>query len=444
MVRDLTQGKVSQQIINFALPMLFGNVFQQLYNIVDSIVVGKFIGNEALAAVGASFPIIFLLISLGFGVTMGGTISISHFFGAGQRDKVRKTVDTMNIFILFFSIIISIIGILFAKQIYQLTDLPKDVMPYAVSFLQIYLLGMPFFFGFVNVSATLRGVGDSTTPLYLLIFSVILNIILDLIFVIGFKFGIQSVALATIISQACAFFASIYILRNNDLVKFNFRSLVFDRAIFNKSISIGVPSGLQQVIFSIGMMALFSIVNKFGTKVIAGYSGAMRLDSLAIIPAMTLSNAMSSFAGQNLGAGKVERVKQGVNVTLILSSIISVLISVIFYIWGSEIMNLFSNDPDICRVGHEYLVIVSAFYVIFSGLFTYGAVMRGAGDVLIPMMFSIISLWLVRIPFAYYLAPYMGEKAVWWSAPAGWMVGLVLTYIYYRTGRWYRRFKLER
>ena len=442
MVKDLTQGQVSKQILFFALPMLFGNLFQQLYNIVDSVVVGKFLGASALAAVGASFPIIFLLISLGFGVTMGGTISISHFFGAGQKDQVRKTVDTMNIFILIVSIIFGIVGFVFADAIFELIKLPEDVVPLASLYLKTYMLGLPFFFGFVNISATLRGVGDSKTPLYLLILSTVLNIILDLYFVIILKMGIESVALATVISQAVAFIIAVILLRNNELLNFHVKGIVFDKKIFKKSVGIGIPSGIQHVIFSVGMMALFSFVNKFGVKVIAGYSGAMRLDSLAVIPAMTLSTAFSTFVGQNMGAGKLDRIHEGLVTTLKISAMIAVFITIIFYFFGQFFMNMFTDDVEVAQYGHDYLVIVSSFYVVFSALFVYSAVMRGAGDVIVPMIFTVISLWLIRIPFAFFLSPYMGEKAIWWSAPAGWVIGLILTYLYYRNGRWHRRFKL--
>ncbi|MGE5356326.1 MAG: MATE family efflux transporter [Deltaproteobacteria bacterium] len=440
--KDLTEGKVSKQILEFAVPMLLGNIFQQLYNIVDSIVVGKFLGNTALAAVGASFPIIFLLISLGFGVTMGGTISISHFFGAGQKENVRKTVDTMNIFILFVSIAFAIIGIVFSDGIFRLISLPEEVIPMASEYLVIYMYGLPFFFGFVNISATLRGVGDSKTPLYLLIFSTVINIILDLVFVLVFKMGVGSVALATIISQAIAYFAALYLMRKDEMLRFQLKKITFDWPIFNKSIKIGIPSGIQHVLFSLGMMAIFAIVNKFGVKVIAAYSGAMRLDSLAVIPAMNLSNALSTFVGQNMGAGKISRIKEGLNITLKVSVIISLAITILFYFFGTDFMKMFTDDPQVAFYGNEYLVISSAFYIVFSGLFCYSAVMRGAGDVMIPMFITIISLWLIRIPFAYFLAPYMAENAVWWSAPAGWTVGLIMTYFYYKTGRWHQRFKL--
>ena len=442
MLKDLSQGKVSKQILTFALPMLLGNVFQQLYNVVDSAVVGKFLGDSALAAVGASFPVIFLLISLGFGVTMGGTITVSHFFGAKQYDKVRRTVDTMNIFILIASFFFAIIGIIFSDQIFELIKLPKDVVPLASSYLQVYLTGLPFVFGFANISATLRGVGDSKTPLYLLIFSTLLNIALDLYFVAVLKYGIFAVALATVISQAAAFVAAIIILRKNKLLNFHIKGLVFDRAIFKKAIKIGLPSGVQHILFSLGMMALFSIVNKFGVKVIAAYSGALRLDSLAIMPSINLASALSTFVGQNLGAGRIDRVKKGLLTTLGMSFTISLTISVIFYFFGENLMMLFTDDPEVVRYGKEYLIIVGSFYVLFSALFSLNAVMRGAGDVIVPMFVTLIALWVIRIPFAYFLSDIIGEKAVWWSAPAGWSVGLILSFVYYKTNRWKKTFKV--
>jgi len=442
MLKDLSQGKVSTRIFFFALPMLLGNVFQQLYNVVDSMVVGKYLGDNALAAVGASFPIIFLLISLGFGVTMGGTITISHFFGAKKYDKVRMTVDTMNVFILFFSIIISIIGIAFSDKIFILMQLPAKVIPLATSYLNIYLIGMPFFFGFGNISAILRGVGDSKTPLYLLIFSSIINIILDVYFVGYLKYGISSVAWATIISQGLAFIAAIVYLRNNKLLNFHIKGIVFDKAIFKKSISIGLPSGIQHILFSLGMMALFSIVNKFGVKVIAAYSAALRLDSLAIMPSINIASALSTFVGQNLGAGKIDRVKKGLQTTILMSVSISLFITIIFHLFGSNLMALFTEDEEVIAYGVEYLTIISSFYILFSTLFSINAVMRGAGDVIIPMFITLVALWIVRVPYAYFMSDIFGITAVWWAAPIGWTVGIILSFSYYKSNRWKRKFRV--
>jgi len=443
-VKDLTVGKEHVQIFYFAVPMLFGNLFQQLYNVVDSVVVGKFLGDDALAAVGASFPIIFLLISLIIGFTIGGSITVSQFFGAKQYDKVRISVDTINIVIMVASLVMGALGIIFSDQIFMLIDLPEEVIPDASIYLRIYLLGLPFLFGFSNISALLRGVGDSQTPLYFLIFSTLLNIVLDLFFVAGLGYGIASVALATVISQALGLVLAAIWIRKNDMLRFRIRGMVFDKIIFNKSQRIGLPSGIQHVLFSLGMLALFGIVNKFGVKVIAGYSAAMRLDSLAIMPAMNLSGALSTFVGQNMGAGKFERIGRGLRATLVMSTGISVAITAIMFFFGETLMKMFSSDPEVIRYGVEYLVIVSSFYFVFSALFSVNAVMRGAGDMIVPMIITLISLWLIRIPFANYFMDTLGEKAVWWSAPVGWTMGLLLSFLYYYNGRWKRKFRLDR
>jgi putative MATE family efflux protein len=443
-VKDLTVGKEHLQIFYFAVPMLFGNLFQQLYNVVDSVVVGKFLGDDALAAVGASFPIIFLLISLIIGFTIGGSVMVSQYYGAKQYEKVRVAVDTINIVVFISSVVMGGLGIIFSDQIFRLIDLPAEVIPDASVYLRIYLTGLPFLFGFSNISALLRGVGDSKTPLYFLIFSTLLNIVLDLFFVAGLGYGIASVAWATVISQALGLVLAGIWIRKNSMLSFRFRRIAFEMAIFNKSQRIGLPSGIQHVLFSLGMLALFGIVNQFGVKVIAGYSAAMRLDSLAIMPAMNLSGALSTFVGQNMGAGKFDRISRGLRATLVMSTGISVAITALIFFFGETMMKMFSNDPEVIRYGVEYLVIVSSFYFVFSALFSVNAVMRGAGDMIVPMLITLVSLWLIRIPFANFFMETMGEKAVWWSAPVGWTMGLLLSFLYYFNGRWKRKFRLDK
>jgi putative MATE family efflux protein len=438
-MKDLTKGKEFKLILMFALPMLIGNVFQQLYNIVDSAIVGNYIGKQALAAVGASFPIIFTLISLIIGITIGSTIIISQYFGAKQFGNVRKSVDTINVFLLIASIITSALGIIFSREIFVLIDLPKEIIPLAVEYLDIYLLGLPFMFGFQGISAILRGVGDTRTPLYFLIISTLLNIALDFIFVLGFNYGISGVAWATIISQSVALLAAIIWVRKNKLLNFRIKGLVFDIAIFKESVRIGLPSGMQQIFVSLGMMAIFGIVNQFGTNVIAAYSVAMRIDSLAILPAMVFSSALSAFVGQNIGANKLERVKKGLYSTILMTVVFSLIITLIITVFGEQLMLLFIKDMPVVNIGKEYLVIVSSFYVLFAVMFTLNGVMQGAGDTLIPMFITLIALWFVRVPVAYFLSSHIGETGIWWSLPAAWFVGLLLSTIYYKTGRWKRK-----
>lgn len=437
MKSDLTNGKVSKQIFLFALPMIIGNVFQQAYNIIDSIIVGQFIGKQALAAVGASFPIIFVLISLIIGIATGSTIMISQFYGAKQMDKVKLTNSTLMIFLLVASILISFIGIAWTEPIFRLISLPEELMTDATSYLQIYLLGLVFFFGYNGISAVLRGLGDSKTPLYFLVIATLLNVILDLYFVVILHYGVEGTAYATIISQAIALFSAILYLKWKDnIIQFRIKDLKFSKSLFVLSIKIGLPSGLQATFVALGMTAVLGVVNTFGTDVVAAYTVAFRLDALATMPAMNFSNALSTFVGQNIGAGKMERVHKGFLSTLLMSSIVSLSITIIFYFFGSHLMSMFTSDAHVIAIGTEYLVIVSSFYILFSAMFSSNAVMRGAGDTLIPMFITLVALWVVRVPASYILSDKFGEVGIWWSLPLAWVVGLISSYTYYKTGRW--------
>ena len=436
-MKDLTVGKESSLILQFAWPMLLGNAFQQLYNIVDSVIVGNYLGKEALAAVGASAPIVFTLISLIIGFSMGFTIIISQYFGAKDFNMVKRSLDTMNIFLFFSSILITCIGIYLAEPILRYINTPADILPQASLYLKIYIGGLAFIFGYNGVAATLRGLGDSKTPLYFLIISTVLNIILVLLFVIVFKWGIAGAAIATVIAQGFAFITSVFYLnKTHKLIKFSFFNLKFDKFVFKKSILIGLPSGLQITFVSLGMIALLSIVNTFGTNVIAAYSVAIRIDSFASLPAMNLAAALSSFVGQNMGAGKSERVKKGYVATLKMNFLITMVLTAIIVIFPGWLMKAFTPDVDVIGIGKEYLYIVSAFYIVYSSMFINMGVMRGAGDTIIPMFITLFSLWLIRIPLAWVMAKYFGYHGIWWAIPMAWFSGMILSYIYYRTGKW--------
>jgi len=439
-MKDLSVGKESRLIFQFAMPMLIGNVFQQLYNIIDSIVVGNYIGKEALAAVGASFPFIFTLVSLVIGIAVGATIIIAQYFGAKDMRNVKRTIDTLFISMFFTSIVVSVIGITISKPIFRLIQLPEDILPYAEDYFDVYMLGTVFFFGFNSISAILRGLGDSRTPLYFLIISTILNIILALLFVIVFHWGVKGTAWATVISQAVAFIlAVIYLNRTHEVIKFNFWKLEFDRAIMDKSVRIGFPVGFQQAFVALSMMAMYWLVNRFGTNSTAAYSVVFRIDSFASMPAMNFAMALSTFVGQNLGAKKPERVKKGFLSTIYMTSVLSVTISMVGIFFGGPLMRLFTHDPAVVEIGKGYLQIVTGFYIVFSFMFVVGGVMRGAGDTFIPMLITFFALWVVRIPAGYYMSEHFGVAGIWWAIPIAWVIGLSLSYSYYLTGRWKRK-----
>lgn len=438
--------------------MLAGNIFQQTYNIVDSIIVGNYVGKEALAAVGNSFPIIFALISFVIGIASGGTIIVAQYFGAKDYRNVRRTIDTLYIFIFFASVIITAAGITFSRQIFGLIKLPEEIIPIAMDYFNTFMIGTVLFFGFNGTSAILRGLGDSITPLVFLAISSVINIGFDLLFVKYLGFGVKGAAWATIISHGGAFFTAVlYLNKTHKLVQLRLRELVFDWKIFWQSVRIGVPSGLQHTFVSLGMMALVRIVNHFGTNVIAAYTVAGRIDGLAMLPAMNFGQALSTFVGQNIGARKADRVRSGLLATLGMSTIVSLTITTIVILFRYPLMDMFTNDPNVIAVGAKYLVIVSSCYFIFSTMFSLNGVLRGAGDTIVPMFITLFSLWLIRIPVAALLSgrftgtfsnwgvdinlpPILSgqleEVGIWLSVPLAWLIGAVFSFFYYRTGNW--------
>ncbi len=436
-MQDLTTGNEGKLILHFAAPMLLGNVFQQLFSVVDSFVVGNFVGKEALAAIGASFPVIFVMVSMIIGLVMGTTVVISQYFGAKNFVKVKRAIDTMYIYSTIIGLITTVAGVIIAEPLLRLLGLPEDIMPQAVLYLRIYLSGIIIFFGFNGTSAVLRGLGDSKTPLYFLIIATIANIILDLLFVAVFRWGIAGAAYATLIANGLAFGLAIYWLnKTHKLIRIAIKGLHFDREVFQQSIKIGLPTGLQQTLVAMGALALMGIVNKFGTNVIAGYSVASRLDSLALIPAMSFSQALSTFVGQNIGANKLDRIRAGLLATLKMSGIVTIVTTIAIVLTSHFLMGLFTKDVEVIRLGDQYLTIVSSFYIMFTLMFIYNGVTRGAGDTMIPMFITLLSLWIIRIPMAWFLSGKIGAAGIWWAIPAGWFIGLTLSYLYYKTGRW--------
>jgi putative MATE family efflux protein len=438
-MKDFTTGNIPRQIYKFTAPIILGSFFQQLYNIVDSIVVGNYVGQEALAAVGASFPIIFLLISLAVGVSNGATIIISQFYGAKDYAGVQRAIDTSNIFLFFASIAISGFGIYFSEDIFRLINMPEEAMSDAVTYLSIYLAGLSGLFGFYGLGAILRGLGDSKTPLYTQLIAAVANIGLDLLFVIVFEMGVAGVALATVLAQGGTFIGlAIYLNRKHKLIRVTIRNMVFDTGIFKHSLRIGLPSGLQQSFVGLGMMAIIGIVNKFGTEAVAAYTVASRIDMLAVMPAMNFAQGLSTFVGQNIGANNISRVKLGFRATMVMSIALSVVICLLIIIFGGSLMSMFTDNENIIAIGNEYLVIVSSFYVCFAVMFTSNGALRGAGDTVVPMFITLFSLWAIRIPLSYFLSEQIGVTGIWWGIPVAWVIGMVLSYAYYKTGRWER------
>ena len=436
-MKDFTKGPEGSSINLFTIPMLLGSICLQFYNIVNSAVVGRFLGKEALAAVGASYPIIFLLVSVVIGIGSGGTVLVSQYLGAGDRGNIRKTIDTTYFFLLISGLILTVIGVYFTPTIFRLINLPEDVFTDAVNYFRVYLLGLIFMFGFNAISSVLRGLGDSKTPLYYLIVSNIVNLILSVLFIGVFRWDVKFSAWASVISQGLAFFAlNFHMSKTTKIASFKLKRLKWDRTIFKHVIRIGLPTGIQQSFVALGQVALMGIVNGFGTPVIAAYGAVMRLDSFATMPAMNFSQAFTTFVAQNLGANKTSRIRKGLRSVQKTNLYISLTIGVCFLLFGKQLMSLFTLDTEVIKIGNEFLMICGLFYCVFSFMFIFTGLFRGAGDTLVPMFITLFSLWLIRIPAAYFLAGEFGYIGIWIAIPLGWIFGAAGSIIYYKKGNW--------
>lgn len=436
-MKDLTTGPEGKEIFYFALPMLIGSLFQQLYNTADSIIVGRFVGTKAMAAVSGASPIMFLLTSLLMGITLGFSILISQYYGSKNMNKVKATIDTTYIFIFFASILITLIGIFFSEPLLRLMNTPENIIGPAKDYLIIIFIGTLFSAGYNSISAILRGLGDSKNPLIFLIIATILNIILDVVFVINFGMGVSGVALATIISQGVAFiFSIIYLNKRHAILKVNFRKLLYDQQIFIKGLKLGIPSAIQQMLFSLGNIALQSLVNGYGTYAMAAFGAGTKIESFISIPIMNLGAAISTFVAQNMGANKFDRIKKGVDASLKMAIVLSIFVAVIFVVFSRQLIGLFSTDQQVIEIGSKYLRIIGPAFIIISTSFMWTSAIRGAGASMFSMISSLISLWLVRIPTSYLLSDVFGIDGIWMGIPIGWVVGWVVVAVYYRKGTW--------
>ena len=437
---DLTEGKVWKVIVRFALPLLVGNLLQQFYNITDSIIVGQFLGKEALAAVSASFFIYYFIISLVIGVGSGTTVVISQLFGAKQYQKVQLAFSSFFIFMLVGGIILSIAGIIFAEPVFRLTNTPEEVIPQAVAYFRIYIGGTFLFVTFNSIISILRGVGESVRPMLFILITTVLNIAFDLLFILVFKWGIEGAARATVVSQGIGMcIALAYVNNTHPLLSIKKQDMLFDWKLFKESLKIGLPTSVQQCAIALGLITLLGIVNSFGTNTLTAYGAAGKIDTIITQAVLTLSGALAAFCGQNIGAGRLDRVKKGVQFTMYTNIALGLLTFAAVYLFGNEMMRIFTKDIDVVAIGKEYLLIIGGFFIVHGALNVYNGALRGAGDTLFPMITSLVCLWLIRIPLAYYLSSWLGRNGIWWAIGISITIGLIVTFVYYKMGFWKRR-----
>lgn len=442
-MKDLTVGNEGKQIITFAMPMLIGSLFQQMYNTADSIIVGRFIGKEAMAAVSGANPIMFLLTSLLMGVTMGFSILISQYYGAKDMEKVKQSIDTTYLFVIIMSLVITILGIITSGPILRLIQTPEEIIQAAKGYLMIIFGGIIFSAGYNTISSILRGLGDSVNPLIFLIIATVINIILDIVFVVVGKMGVNGVALATIIAQAIAFlFSVIYLNKRHEFLKIKLNKLSYDHTIFMQGLKLGIPGGIQQMSFSIGNIALQSLINSYGTAAMAAVGAGGKIETFISIPIMNIGAAVSTFVAQNMGAGEIERTKRGVRISVKIALGLSITVAALLVGFSEPLIRLFNHDPEVVKIGSRYLQIIGPCFFMISTSFMLSSAIKGAGDAIFALFSSLISLWVVRIPAAYIFAHFMGVDGIWLGVPAGWIVGGIITFIYYKKGRWLEKIKL--
>lgn len=426
----------------FALPMILGNLFQQFYTTVDSIIVGQFVGEDALAAVGASYSLttVFIMIAIGGGI--GASVITSQYLGAGYYHKMKTSIFTALISFLILSVVLSVIGLLANRTILIGLNTPNNILSDAILYLQIYFLGLPFLFMYNILSSIFNALGNSKTPLYLLIFSSLLNIVLDLVMVQVFRMGVAGVAIATVFAQGVAAVISFGLLMKQlKAYQEEKRHKLFNASMLGNMIKVAIPSMLQQSIVSIGMLLVQSVVNGFGSAVLAGYTAGMRIESICIVPMIATGNAVSTFTAQNLGAGKPERVKKGYLAGVQMVVAFAIMIWIFLTLFHEKIISAFlerGSEEAAFVTGNSYLSFISCFFVFIGLKAITDGVLRGAGDVLVFTMANLINLG-IRVVFAFSFAGMIGVQAVWYAVPIGWASNFIISFIRYLSGKWSRK-----
>ncbi len=428
----------------FALPMILGNLFQQFYTTVDSIIVGKFVGEEALAAIGASYSLttVFIMVAIGGGI--GASVITSQYLGAALYRKMKTSVCTALISFLTLSIFMGMGGLFFSRAILVGLNTPENILSDAMLYLNIYFVGLPFLFMYNILSSIFNALGDSKTPLYLLVFSSLFNIVMDLLFVRVFCLGIAGAAAATVLAQGFSAVISFGLLMRslkNYQEENEEASQVFNVQMLGNMIKVAIPSMLQQSIVSIGMLLVQSVVNGYGSSVLAGYTAGTRIESICIVPMIASGNAVSTFTAQNLGAGKPERVKKGYLAAVRMVAIFAIIICLTLRLFHESIVSSFleaGSEQAAFDTGNAYLSFIGFFFVFIGLKAITDGVLRGAGDVVVFTLANLINL-SIRVIIAFTLSPIWGVQAVWIAVPMGWAANYLISFVRYLSGKWSRK-----
>jgi len=434
---DMTSGPSLPLILRFSLPILLGSLFQQLYTVVDGMVVGRQVGTEALAAVGVGFPITYMLTSIFLGLGLGASVLVSQHFGRRDMEGVRRVVGSMNAFLLISAVPLTLFGILTAGSFLRLLGTDAVLFDDAKLYMIIYYLGLLPQFGYNVNASVLQGIGDSRTPLVILIASSVLHIVLAVLLAVVLPLGVAGVAWSTVLSQLFSWALSQWFIgRKYPDVHVPLLKSRLHREAFGATLKLGVPMGLQNALFSVGMMVMQPLINGQGAVFIAGYNAAVKVDGFIFLPVSALAAAITTFVGQNIGAGQPQRVREGIRATSALAVGLCAILCAVVIPLRTVLMGLFTEETAVVAAGNAYLLRVIPLYIISTIQYMIIGVLRGAGQTVVPTVATLVSLWLARVPAAYLLTRYLGPDNMHWCYALGWVMGLCILIPYYYFGKW--------
>lgn len=436
---NLTEGPIARPLIAFMLPILVSNILQQLYNMADTIIVGRFAGITALAGVGAGYSLTNVYISVALGLGVGASVLAGQYFGAGRIGSMKRTIYTSLIAFLFFAVVAMALSLVFLNGILSIIRVPSDSYADAFSYMKISLLGLPFIFSYNTIASSFNALGKSRYPLLLLCISVLINVVLDLLFVVRFSMGSYGAALATVIAQAIsAILSFVLLLIELSHYKSTEKNKVFEFALVPKILNLAVPSMICNGVISFGMMVVQAAVNVFGSEYLAGYAAAMRIDGIVTAPYIAISAALSAFVAQNIGANKIERIPRSVFICCAIMVAFSLVSCTTFIVFKRQIIGAFlgKNYSEIAMyVGCGYASFCSYFFVLLGFKIIMDGLLRGAGDMKIFMIANIVNL-TIRISISYALSPKYGVDVIWYAVPIGWATCLIMQGIRIASGKW--------
>lgn len=439
----MTEGSIYKKIIKFAFPIFLGNLFQQLYNTVDSLIVGNFLGKEALAAISSTGSLIFLLVGLVGGIFSGAGVVISRYFGAGDIKEVQRAIHTTICFGLIAGLTLTVLGSVLAPEILKLMGTPESVFPNAVLYVRIYFGGILTIVMYNTASGIFQAVGDSKRPLYFLIISSITNVVLDLLFVVVFNMGIGGAAIATVIAQAVsAFLAFRHLICTKDVYKVSLKKVALHIDMLKQILKMGIPSGIQNSVIALANIVVQSNINSFDAVAVAGCGAYSKIEGFVFIPITSFAMSMTIFIGQNLGAGQYERAKKGTYFGIAVSTLLAETIGIIFFIIAPKLIALFNGDPEVIQYGTLQARTIALFFFLLAFSHCMAGILRGAGKSIIPMMVMLACWCVIRVIYVTIATHFIHDiQVIFWAYPLTWSLSSIIFLIYYLKSNWMYTFK---